>query len=100
MFYDKKAKLLKNGKRVSDGMGGWLESKEPYELEEIKVASSPVTAELALREYGMVSKSLMKLYTEDIVPMTSFYINFEDKDYRVHQVANYGLEKIILMELM
>lgn len=100
MFYDKKAKLLMQGERVSDGMGGWLEPQKPILIKEIKVASAPVTAEVALKEYGLVSTSSMKLYTEDDIPQIRFYIQFQNKDYRVIQVSYYGLEKIILMELI
>lgn len=99
MFYEKKASFYKNAEPQSDGMGGWLDGGEPILLGEVRVASAPVTAELVLKEYGLVSTTSMKLYTEGIIPEGNKFIHFDSKDYRILQISDYGTTKVILMEV-
>lgn len=85
--------------KVSDGMGGWI-GGESEELCDIDVAVAPVRAEVMLKEYGIVNTESMTFYTEDDIPEGDIHINYNDKNYRIVQLSDYGLEKVILVELM
>lgn len=100
MLYEKIAQVLSQ-KRVSDGMGGWLDSDEPTVIKEIRVAYAPVSTEIMLKEYGLVSTTSMKLYTEDSLPdETDYFIGFDSKPYRILQFSDYDGTKVLLVELI
>ena len=100
MLYENKAQILKQG-LVSDGMGGWIESVEPVLLKELRVAHAPVSTEMMLKEYGIVSTTSMKMYTEDSLPNESdCIIAFNDKHYRILQLSDYDGTKMLLVELI
>lgn len=98
MFYEKTATLFVSGE-VSDGMGGWIDSGKT-DLDEIRVASAPISIDTVLKGYGVTVANSMKLYTEDELPLESFSIRFDGNEYRVLQLNDYGKEKIILMEMI
>lgn len=98
MNYDKKATLLATEK-ISDNIGGWLDAGTT-ELTDIDVIHAPVTADYALREYGIVSTKSLKLYTESKLPNLEYIVLFESNKYRVLQISDFGKEKILLLELM
>lgn len=99
MFYNKKAKFISK-EQISDGMGGWIDSDLPVVLAELSVFSAPVSAEIALKEYGIVTTTSMKLYTTGSIPEHYSYIEFNGKNYKTLQLMDYNPEKIVLMELM
>lgn len=99
MLYNKKAKFIKKS-QTSDGMGGWVDSGLPIVLAELSVLNAPVSAEIALKEYGLVTTTSMKLYTIGVIPELFTYIEFEGKNYKQLQLMDYDPEKIILMELI
>lgn len=98
MFYNQKATVLTK-ESASDGMGGWIDGVS-VELAVLKVRRAPVSAELMLKEYGLVSTTAMKLYTEDKVINGDIFIHFDNEDYRILQKTEYDIETILLVELI
>ena len=98
MWYGETAKVMRI-ESVSDGMGGWVD-EVPTKVIELGVTRAPVTAETMLKQYGIVSTTAMKLYTEDKMPKGDYHIHYQGGDYRVLQVTEYGVETVILVELM
>lgn len=99
MWYSETAQVLTT-ESVSDGMGGWIDSDIPTKVAELSVRRAPVSAELMLKQYGLVTTSAMKLYTEDSIPKGNIYIHYQGGDYRVLQVTEYDVETILLLELI
>lgn len=99
MFYDKRAEI-RTQQKESDGMGGWLDSESSVKVGEISVVTAPVSAEITLKEYGLISTTSMKLFTEDDVPEEDVFIKFEGSNYRILQNLDYGSEKGLLLERM
>lgn len=99
MFYNQKAYVLST-ESVSDGMGGWIDSDTPIVIGELMVRRAPVSAELMLKQYGLVSTTAMKLYTEDKIPKGDYFIGYGADHYRILQITEYDVETIALLELM
>ena len=99
MFYSETAQVL-TAESVSDGMGGWIDSDIPTKVAELSVRRAPVSAEMMLKQYGVVSTTAMKLYTEDTLPKGDNYIHYQGGDYRILQTTEYDVETILLLEMM
>lgn len=86
--------------RTSDGMGGHDEI--PVEVSNFKVYSTPLTAELAMKDYGLVTTSGMRFITKDRNPLPEdySYLLFEDKHYTVLQYLDLKPNlKVLLVEV-
>lgn len=99
MFYSEVAQVLTT-ESASDGMGGWIDSDIPVKLAEMNVRRAPVSSEVMLKQYGLVTTTAMKLYTEDKLPKGDNYIHYQGGDYRILQISEYDVETILLLELM
>lgn len=99
MRMNKTVKVMRM-ERQSDGMGGYDET--PVEISSFKVYSSPITAELALKDYGLVTTSGMKFITKDKKPLPEKYSHllFENKQYKVLQYLDLKPNlKVLLVEV-
>lgn len=99
MRYDERIEFLNTG-RVSDGMGGWVDSDEATVIGTAECITSPLTAEIALKEYGLVTTSGLKAYTPDPVPDKFEKVGYEGKHYRVIQLADYKELRVLIMEVV
>lgn len=95
MKFDIKAKLLTT-KIVPNGMGGHATST--VELSEISVFTTPVKAEIMLKEYGIVSTTSLKVFTKDAVPSEHLTLSFNGHVYKQLQLADFGKIKMMLVE--
>ncbi|WP_203246336.1 hypothetical protein [Sporosarcina beigongshangi] len=86
--------------RVSNGMGGW---KVDYKDGQSFMAhTSPVKAEIALKEYGIVSTSARRLITKEKInlPLESFILkSSDDTKYKILQHLDYKIN-ILLIEVI
>lgn len=105
MRMDKTIKVM-GKKKISNGMGGWIDSKEATELASIDAFITPVQASTLLKDYGIVSTQAFKVITFDNVPLEDdsgnlTYLKLEDEsEYKITQLNDYGREKIILVEVI
>lgn len=105
MNFDKKIDIYTN-QRTTDGMGGFKTT--PKHLKSIDGFTTPMKAELALKEYGIVSTTSLKVFTKDDIPTRdengktiTFTLKFEDgTEYKVLQLADFGKMKLMLVELV
>lgn len=105
MKYDKKVNIIKSEK-VSDGMGGWLEN-EPRVEKEIYTFLTPMKAELLLKEYGLASTTMLKLFTKDTIPIMAdgrwqdvkVEVDATKQQYSIIQYADFGKVRMLLLEV-
>lgn len=98
MLFDKEMSVITNEKQ-SDGMGGWLPS-QPVVKGVIQVETSPVTAELALREYGLIKTTALKVFFEDLPDWfdSNDTVTVKGKTYRIIQFMDYEKLYMLLLE--
>jgi hypothetical protein len=97
MRYDKQAKVMKQT-RVDDGMGGFTQT--PSVVATIQAFTTPLHAELALKEYGIVTTTGMKLFTKDTIPASYDYLEINSIKYKVLQLSDFGKIKMLLVEVI
>ena len=95
MKFDTKAKLIET-KTIPNGMGGYKTITEV--VAEINVFTTPVKAEIMLKEYGIVSTSSLKVFTKDKIADEHYKLSFNDKTYKQLQLADFGKIKMMLVE--
>lgn len=87
MRFDKAISIL--GKtRVSDGMGGFEVREAPVKT--IQAFTTFVTVEEAQREYGIVTKKTLKVFTKDSLPKNVESVEFDGANYSVVRVNDFG----------
>lgn len=97
MKYDKKIDIIGES-RVSDGMGGWEVTQAV--LSTVDAFTTPVKAEVAMREYGIVTTTAMKVFTKESIPNTNVRLKQGEINYRIIQYADFGKIKMILVEVI
>lgn len=97
MKFDKKIDVL-GETRVEDGMGGWEVTKGV--IDTIKAFTTPVKAEIMLKEHGIVSTTAMKVFTKDHLPNEFVQLQYNEKEYRILQYADFGKVRMILVEVI
>lgn len=97
MRYDKQAQVIRQT-RVDDGMGGFTTS--PTVVANITAFTTPLHAELALKEYGIVTTTGMKLFTKDSLPASYDYLQINSIKYKVLQLSDFGKIKMLLVEVI
>lgn len=105
MKFDKRMNYMSES-RVSDGMGGWI--KGSILVKEIDVFTTPVKAEIMLKEYGVVSTSTLKIFTKSELPvkdelgkkMTTHIESPDGTKYKILQMADLGKLRMLLVEVM
>jgi hypothetical protein len=97
MKYDKKMDLL-GETRVSDGMGGYTVTNGV--IGTIQAFTTPVKAEIMLREHGIVSTSSLKVFTKDTVPTEFVQLQHGDVKYKILQLSDFGKIRMLLVEVI
>lgn len=97
MKYDKAVSVIRTEK-IEDGMGGYGTS--PVIVSEIQTFTTPLKAELALKEYGLVTTTSMKIFTKDFLPEKFDYLEYANKKYKVLQLSDYGKIRMLLVEVI
>ena len=95
MKFDKQIEVL-GETRVSDGMGGYTVTKGV--IATIQALTTPVKAEIMLKEHGIVSTTALKVFTKEDIPNEFVQLQFDDKQYKILQFADYGKVKLLLVE--
>lgn len=95
MKFDTKAKLIEIT-TVPNGMGGYKPITK--EVSEIDVFTTPVKAELMLKEYGIVTTTSLKVFTKDDVLSEHYKLLFNGKTYKQLQLADFGKIRMMLVE--
>lgn len=87
MRFDKAIGII--GKtRVSDGMGGFETIEAP--IKTIQAFTTFVTVEEAQKEYGIVTKNTLKVFTKDSIPKNIESVEFDGAVYSVVRVNDFG----------
>jgi hypothetical protein len=94
MRFDKTIRIISK-EEIQDGMGG-------YEIvEEItstfNAFSTPVNAEIARKEYGIVTKKTLKLFTKDSVSEDVGSIEYDGATYSVVAFRDFGRMKMLVV---
>lgn len=97
MRYNKIIKVIKSQK-ISDMMGGFDTTSNV--VAELKAFATPITAELALKEYGLVTTTSLKFITKDNIPTEFDYLEYENKKYKVLQLSDFNKIKVLLVEVI
>ena len=97
MKYDKQMDVL-GETRVSDGMGGWTTTKGV--IGAIQAFTTPVKAEIMLKEHGIVSTSALKVFTKDIVPNAFVQLQYGEVNYKILQLSDFGKIRMLLVEVV
>lgn len=95
MKFDIKANLVETT-TISNGMGGYKTGTKI--VSEIYVFTTPVKAELMLREYGIVTTTSLKVFTKDVVSDEHYKLTFNGKSYKQLQLADFGKIRMMLVE--
>lgn len=95
MKFDIKAKLL-GSETTPNGMGGYATSM--VDVSEISVFTTPVKAEIMLKEYGIVSTTSLKVFTKDAIPNANLRLLFNGHVYKQLQLADFGKIRMMLVE--
>jgi hypothetical protein len=97
MKYDKAVKVIRTDK-ISDGMGGY--EVTPVVVVTVNAFTTPVKAELALKEYGLVTTTSMKIFTKETLPADFDYLEYDNKKYKVLQLSDFGKIRMLLVEVI
>jgi len=83
---------------TTDELGGEVEGI-PQVLGSIKCFTTPLTAQLLMKEYGIVSTKAFKVFTMDTLPNRNDYeLRIGDVEFKVLQVNDYGKFTMLLVE--
>jgi hypothetical protein len=96
MKFDKRITLIKENLEP-DGMGGYIEQGET-QVGTIMGFTTPVTAEIMLREHGIVTTTAMKIFTQSVIDEENFQIEYADRKFEVLQMADYGKFRMLLVQ--
>ncbi|MGB3160388.1 MAG: hypothetical protein WBA84_03980 [Carnobacterium sp.] len=95
MQFNKKMDVLAQTK-VSDGMGGWIVSTEAVDT--LDVLTAPVKAEIAMKEYGIITTTSLKVFTKGYLLDEYSHLIIDEKKYKTLQLADYGKIRMLLVE--
>ncbi len=98
MKYDKQVQVIKQ-ERVSDGMGGFEEVAEVV-VSTIMAFITPLSAELLLKEHGVVTTTGCKIITRDHVPEEYDFLEIDGVKYKVLQFSDLKKLRILLVEVI
>lgn len=96
MKFDKKMDVLAET-RVSDGMGGTLPS-EIKVIDTLDVFTTPVKAEIAMKEYGIITTTSLKVFTKGYLLDEYSHLEIKGKKYKVLQLADFEKLRMLLVE--
>jgi hypothetical protein len=97
MKFDKQMDIL-GETRVSDGMGGFTATKGV--IGTIQAFTTPVKAEIMLKEHGIVSTSALKIFTKDILPNEFVLLQTGTVKYKILQLSDFGKLRMLLVEVV
>lgn len=97
MKFNKKMDILEDSK-VEDGMGGWITSQNV--TGSILAFTTPVKAEILLKEYGIVSTTSLKVFTKDQLPNDQVQLQFGNIKYKILQLSDFGKLRMLLVEVV
>lgn len=103
MKFDKKIEIITTSK-VSDGMGGWIEGSETV-IKTVDAVITPLKSSIALKEYGTLSTTSIKMFTKDELPIQNdgkfldVKLKVNDNNYKIMDFADFGKIKMIYLEL-
>lgn len=97
MKFDKKMNIIGETK-VSDGMGGW--TTQPDVIGSIQTFTTPVKAEIMLKEYGIVSTTSLMVFTKDNIPNQFVQLQYGEIKYKILQVSDFGKYRRFLVEVI
>lgn len=103
MNFDKVFEIVRKVE-ISDDMGGFEILEEIVGT--LKAFTSPVTVEVMLKDYGVVSNSALKIFTESELPRDHIHLKYEDKDkntvieYEILQISDYEKYKMLLVQVI
>lgn len=95
MKFDKKMDVLAET-RVSDLMGGWIVSTEVVDT--LDVFTTPVKAEIAMKEYGIITTTSLKVFTKGYLLDEYSHLVINGKKYKVLQLADFDKLRMLLVE--
>ena len=96
MLFDKEMNVISTEK-TSDSMGGWI--TEEVIKGTIEVATSSVTAEYAMKEYGLISTTALKVFFDEmpICFESTDTVEVKGKRYTIVQLMDY--DKLFMLLL-
>lgn len=97
MKFDKKMDV-KAQTKVSDGMGGWIVSTETVDT--LDIFTTPVKAEIAMKEYGIVTTTSLKVFTKGYLLDEYSHLIINGKKYKTLQYADFGKIRMLLVEMI
>lgn len=97
MKFDKKMDILGES-RVDDGMGG--STVTDGVIGTIQAFTTPVKAEIMLKEYGIVSTTALKIFTKDAIPNEFVKLEYNTTKYKIIQLADFGKLRMLLVEVI
>lgn len=97
MKFDKTFTLIGETK-TSDGMGGWETVKGTVGT--MKALTTPISAEIALKQHGIISTSAFKVITKDLIDDISLQLSLNGKSFKILQIADYGKYRMLLVEVI
>ena len=84
--------------RVSDGMGGWTVTQGV--IGSIQAFTTPVKAEIMLKEYGIISTSGLKVFTKEHLPSEYVQLQHGEVKYKILQLSDFGKLRMLLVEVI
>lgn len=97
MKFDKTMDII-GETRVSDSMGGFEVSYGVTDT--IQAFTTPVKAEIMLKEHGIVSTSALKVFTKDIIPNEFVQLQYGTIKYKILQLSDFGKLRMLLVEVI
>ncbi|MCD4839733.1 hypothetical protein LRS37_12825 [Neobacillus sedimentimangrovi] len=97
MKFDKQMDIVSEEK-VSDGMGGYEVIK--VVIGSIQAFTTPVKAEIMLKEHGIVSTTALKVFTKDTLPNEFVQLRYGETMYKILQLADFGKLRMLLVEVI
>lgn len=97
MKFDKQMDVL-GQTRVSDGMGGFEVTQGV--IGTIQGFTTPVKAEIMLKQHGIVSTSALKIFTKDLLPSEFVQLQYKEKNYKILQLSDFGKLRMLLVEVV
>ncbi|MGH0775289.1 hypothetical protein ACQVSN_27055 [Bacillus mobilis] len=98
MRYDKQVKVMKQ-ERVDDGMGGFEEGV-PVVVSTIMGYITPLSAEMLLKEHGIVTTTGFKVITKDHIPKEYDFLEIDGTTYKVLQLSDLRKLRVLLVEVI
>ena len=84
---------------VSDGMGGWID-KGSTAMFDFNAHITPVTTEIMLKNYGIVSTRAFRVITKKRIELGAYIEDESGSKYKVLQLNDFNKLNIMLVEVM